>query len=227
MAKRAASRHISETTGWQRLLLGAVLGGVVAAMPWPVGFAFRSLLGWCAGVGLYLLLAWWLCLRFDADNTRLRAQAQDEPTGVLLLLMLIATLASLGAIGAMVLQADDQSGLERAMHLLVGMAALAFSWLFIHTVFAFRYAHRYYERDKEEQNAAPEGPGLVFPGQRDPAYFDFLYHAMVIGMTFQVSDVQVISREMRFLTLVHSVVAFAFNMLVVALSINVASSLLK
>ena len=224
MAKRAASRHISETTGWQRLLLGAVLGGVVTAMPWPVGLPFRSLMGWCAGVGLYLLLAWWLCLRFDADNTRQRAQAQDEPTGVLLLLMLLATLASLGAISAMVLQADGQSGLERALRLLVGMAALAFSWLFIHTVFAFRYAHRYYE---EEQNAEPDGPGLVFPGQRDPAYFDFLYHAMVIGMTFQVSDVQVTSREMRLLTLVHSVLAFAFNMLVVALSINVISGLLK
>jgi uncharacterized membrane protein len=142
----------------------------------------------------------------------------------LLLLLLLATAASVGAIGEMVLQAGDRSGVERALHLAAGLAALALSWLFIHTLFAFRYAHRYYQ---EEKAAEPDGPGLTFPGGLDPDYFDFLYHATVIGMTFQVSDVQITSREMRLLALVHSLLAFAFNMVVLALSINVVSGLLK
>jgi len=74
---------------------------------------------------------------------------------------------------------------------------------------------------QEARQPEPDGPGLVFPGGRDPDCFDFLYHALVVGMTSQVSDVQVTSRAMRHLTPVHSVLSFAFNMLVLALSINV------
>ena len=99
--------------------------------------------------------------------------------------------------------------------------ALGLSWLFIQTIFSFRYAHRYYQ---EEKNKEPDGPGLEFPGGLDPDYFDFLYYAHVVGMTSQVSDVQVTSRAMRRLTTVHAVLSFAFNMLILALSINVVGS---
>jgi uncharacterized membrane protein len=101
--------------------------------------------------------------------------------------------------------------------------ALALSWLFIQTVFTFRYAHGYYF---EEKQGEPDGPGLQFPGGLDPDYFDFLYYVFVVGMTSQVSDVQVTSREMRRLTLVHGVLSFGFNMLILALSINVVAGLL-
>jgi uncharacterized membrane protein len=98
--------------------------------------------------------------------------------------------------------------------------ALATSWLLIHTIYAFHYAHRYYiDRDAEDGGRA----GLDFPGALDPDYFDFLYFSFVIGMTSQVSDVQATSRDMRRITLIHSVLAFAFNMLVLALSINVVA----
>ncbi len=70
----------------------------------------------------------------------------------------------------------------------------------------------------------PQGPGLKFPGKLPPDYFDFLYHSFVVGMTSQVSDVQVTSRAMRRITLVHGVLSFAFNMLVLALAINVVAS---
>ena len=121
-------------------------------------------------------------------------------------------------------QSRGLSGSERALHIALSMAALAASWLFIQTVFAFRYAHRYYQ---EERLKEPDGPGLQFPGGLDPDYFDFLYYAHVVGMTSQVSDVQVTSREMRRLTLVHGVLSFGFNMLILALSINVVAGLLQ
>ena len=112
-------------------------------------------------------------------------------------------------------------GAQRIGHIVLGLVALAGSWLMIHTIYAFHYAHRYYQ---SEIDPKPQGPGLKFPGKLAPDYFDFLYHSFVVGMTSQVSDVQVTSREMRRITLVHGVLSFAFNMLVLALSINVVAS---
>ena len=217
-------KHLSETTGQQRLFSGLVAGLATAALPLPMVWQFRGLLGWSVGVAVYLTLAWWLCERFDARRTRERAQAQDEPSAVLFLLMLLASMACMAAIVVVMQQGKNYSGTERSLHIALSVGALIASWLFIQTMFAFRYAHRYYQ---EEKNSEPDGPGLQFPGGQDPDYFDFLYYAHVVGMTSQVSDVQVTSREMRRLTLVHSVLSFGFNMLVLALSINVVAGALQ
>ena len=217
-------KYLSETNGPQRLLYGLLAGLVTAALPLPLVWQFRGLLGWSVGVAVYLALAWWLCERFDAKRTRARAQAQDEPSVVLFLLMLLATMACVLAIIVMMQQGKLYSGAERTLHVVLSVVALIASWLFIQTIFAFRYAHRYYQEEKRKE---PDGPGLQFPGGLDPDYFDFLYYAHVVGMTSQVSDVQVTSREMRRLTLVHSVLSFGFNMLVLALSINVVAGSLQ
>ena len=217
-------KHISETSGLQRLLFGLLAGVATAALPLPLIWQIRGLLGWSAGVAVYLALAWWLCERFDAKRTRERAQAQDEPNIVLILLMLLATLACVSAIVVILQEGMDLPGIERTLHVATSVVALSASWLFIHTMFAFHYAHRYYHEEKQNE---PDGPGLKFPGGLDPDYFDFLYYSYVVGMTSQVSDVQVTSREMRRLSLIHSVLSFAFNMLVLALSINVVVSALQ
>jgi len=220
----AMRKHLSETSGQQRLLSGLLAGLATASMPLPLVWQFRGLLGWSVGVAVYLALAWWLCERFDAKRTRERAQAQDEPSVVLFLLMLLAAMACVAAIVVMMQQGNDFSGPERTLHIAVSVTALTASWLFIQTIFAFHYAHRYYHEEKLKE---PDVPGLLFPGGLEPDYFDFLYYAHVVGMTSQVSDVQVTSREMRRLTLVHSVLSFGFNMLVLALSINVVAGALK
>ncbi len=217
-------RHFSETTGPQRLIYGLLAGLITAALPVPLVWQFRGLLGWCVGIAVFLLLTWWLCVSFNSKRTRERAQAQDEPSVVLFLLMLLMTMACVAAIAVMMQQTRDLSGMERALHIALSMAALAASWLFIQAIFAFHYAHRYYQ---EEMRKEPAGAGLLFPGGLDPDYFDFLYYALVVGMTSQVSDVQVTSREMRRLTLVHAVLSFAFNMLILALSINVVAGALQ
>ncbi|MEC5213538.1 putative membrane protein [Polaromonas sp. CG_9.5] len=217
-------KHPSETNGPQRLLYGLLAGLATAALPLPLVWQFRGLLGWSVGVAVYLALAWWLCERFDARRTRERAQAQDEPNAVLFLLMLLATMACVAAIVVMMQHGKDLTGVERTLHIAVSVVALIASWLFIQTMFAFHYAHTYYQEEKLNE---PDGPGLEFPGGLDPDYFDFLYYAHAVGMTSQVSDVQVTSREMRRLTLVHSVLSFGFNMLVLALSINVVAGALQ
>ena len=216
-------KHLSETTGPQRLLYGLATAVATALLPLPVAWPFHGLLAWCAGLSVYLGLAWWLCASFDAGRTRARAQAQDEPSMVLFLVLMLATAACVTAIAVLMQQSRDLDGLQSALHIALSVFGLAASWLFIQAIFTFHYAHRYYQEEKEQE---PDGPGLVFPGGQDPDYFDFLYYAHVVGMTSQVSDVQVTSREMRRLTLLHSVLSFGFNMLILALSINVVAGLL-
>ncbi len=217
-------RHLSETTGSQRLIYGLLAGLALLALPLPMGWQLRGLLGWCLGVTVYLLLAWWLCIRFDAKRTRERAQAQDEPSVVIFLLLLLATLACVMAIALLMQDVKDAPRQERIFLILLFMVALSTTWLFMQALFAFHYAHRFYQ---EELRNEPDGAGLEFPGKLAPDYFDFLYFSHVVGMTSQVSDVQVTSREMRQITLAHSLLSFAFNIVILALSINVIASALN
>lgn len=217
-------KHFSETTGHQRLVYGAIAGGVMAVLPLPIAAPSQALLAWTVGASTYLVLSWWLAVAFDAERTRARAQAQDQPGVMLFALLLLSVFASFAAIALMLQHVKDLSGVQRAAHLGLSMLALASTWLLMQTIFAFRYAHVYYQ---EELRGHPQGAGLDFPGQLPPDYFDFLYYAHVVGMTSQVSDVVVTSRQMRRLTLMHSVSAFGFNMLVLALSINVMAGAIQ
>ncbi len=216
--------HFSETTGPQRVAYGVAVGLALVALPLSLPGEIRGLLGWCLAVSVYLLLSWWLAETFDADRTRARAQQQDQSSPLLFFVLVLAGLASVGAIFVLLHNVKDLTESQRAWHIGLSMTAVALSWLLIQTTFAFRYAHRYYQ---EEMNNHVAGAGLDFPGKLDPDYFDFLYYSFVVGMTSQVSDVQVTSREMRRLTLVHSVLAFGFNMLVLALSINVVAGAIQ
>jgi uncharacterized membrane protein len=217
-------KHFSETTGHQRLVYGAIAGGVMAVLPLPISAPSQALLAWTVGASTYLVLAWWLAVAFDAERTRARAQAQDQPGVMLFALLLLSVFASFAAIALMLQHVKDLSGVQRAAHLGLSMLALASTWLLMQTIFAFRYAHVYYQ---EELRDHAHGAGLDFPGKLPPDYFDFLYYAHVVGMTSQVSDVVVTSRQMRRLTLMHSVSAFGFNMLVLALSINVMAGAIQ
>lgn len=217
-------KHLSTTTGPQRLVYGAAAGLAVALPPWPhLAGMGRGVLGWTIGCALYLALSWWLAHTFDAQRTRERAQSLDQPNLVLLVVMLTAVLFSVVAIAMLLQQVKDLSGIDRALHVLLAFAALTVSWLMIHTVYAFHYAHYYYLMQKGRKGGEH---GLDFPGTAPPDYADFIYYAYVIGMTSQVSDVQVLSADLRRITLVHSLLSFAFNMLVLALSINVVAGVI-
>ena len=214
-------KHLSETTGLQRLAYGALVGIAVALPPWPLDTVARGLVGWCVGASVYLGLAWWLSHNFSAERTRERAQSLDQPNLLILVSMLAVVAVSVVVIAMLLQQVRQLGGAQRAVHIALGLVALALSWLSIHTIYAFHYAHRFYQAELDGG-----GGGLAFPNCNDPDYADFMYYSYVIGMTSQVSDVQVNSREMRHITLAHSVLAFAFNMLILALSINVVASVM-
>lgn len=106
-----------------------------------------------------------------------------------------------------------------AIEIVLAASSLLLAWLLMNTMFALHYAHDYYGDDACQNKRG----GLKFPNDGDPDYWDFVYFAFVLGMTFQVSDVQVTDRRMRRIALVHGVVAFFFNVVIVALSVNIVA----
>ena len=99
---------------------------------------------------------------------------------------------------------------------------MALSWTFVHLIFAFHYAHAFYAP------AAKGGDrgGLLFPGGEAPDYWDFLHFSLIIGVAQQTADIQITDRTLRRTTTVHSLTAFLFNTVIVALTVNLAVGLL-
>jgi uncharacterized membrane protein len=207
-----------------RLAIALGIAGIVALASHPALSAQVSLLAsWDAFVLCYLAIGWLLIARTDEIQTRLRAQRYDPGGYVIFLLVLVAASASFVAIGFIVGEIKELSFWLRAERLTLSITALFLSWLLIHTVFAFHYARLYY--------FLPEGldehhRGLKFPDDDEPDYLDFAYYSFVVGMTSQVSDVAVLSRQMRRLTLIHGVLSFVYNIAILAMSINIIGGII-
>jgi len=212
---------VQVVAGHPRTLAAAAFGVILfALLAWDV-VPGRLLVAWDGFAIMLMALIGAHAAR--ATPTRMAAYAEAQETGEWLVfsVTLLGILASVGAV------LSQSSGLKEVSNGLRGYrvglvaATLAVSWIVTHVVFALRYAHEYYE-------AAPDGfrGGLEFPGKQPPDYLDFLYFAFVIGMTFQVSDVQITHRHMRRLALIHGLLSFLFNTIIVALTVNLAAGLL-
>ncbi len=182
----------------------------------------RVLIGWNV-FSLGLLVLEWITFKITT-HTEIRKQAavEDSSRMVIFIIILISTFASFLAV-ILLLISKDQS--TEALDLPVAILGMLFSWLLVHTIFAIRYAHIYYSDNKDKPST--HLGGLEFPGEDKPAYLDFAYFSFVLGMTFQVSDVQVTSRRFRKLALLHGILSFGFNTVIVALTINVIAGLRK
>ncbi len=199
------------------IVLAIALISFFALEPW-IAARTRLLLGWNLGAITYLALAWTTVAHTDATMTRVRAQTHDQSGYVIFILVVTAASASFVAIGFLVGDFRSLPHWGRVAHLTLSISALLLSWLLIQTLFAFHYARWYYSRTAE---SATHRGGLRFPSDKEPDYLDFAYYSFVVGMTSQVSDVMVTTRQMRRLTLVHGVLAFIFNIAILAMSINI------
>lgn len=168
---------------------------------------------WVAFATSSLVLAWITILRLHPRDLPRLSRIEDSSRLLLLVFAVIASLASLFAVIAL-LNAMEQN---REEHLFLPILAVISAWAVVHTVFTLRYAHLYYG-DDELQKKRPGG--LDFPHDTEPDYLDFAYFSFVIGMTSQVSDVAIGSKVMRRTALVHGVLSFAFNAIVIALTIS-------
>jgi uncharacterized membrane protein len=186
----------------------------------------RFILSWDAGVLVALILL--IGLRNALPDMMKRIAAlQDAGKWTVLLLTLIAGTASLVAIAGEVPLIKNAAEFERNARIVLIVATIVLSWMFIHTIFALHYAHDYYSSASGSSfPVAVTGNGLVFPGDTQPTYLDFVYFSFTIGMTFQVSDVQITDPAWRGLALVHGIISFFYATGILALTINMVAGLL-
>jgi uncharacterized membrane protein len=202
-----------------RLFASAAVGVVVAlVVPPDRRLAIRLLLGWDIGIALYLGLTCEMIARSHIGEIRRRAALQDEGRIGILVLTVGAALASFGAIMAELGSSLMPGGVRQPRQLILATVTILLSWAFTHTIFAVHYAHEFYSEN------AGSGGGLVFPGNEEPDYWDFIYFSFVIGMTSQVSDVAISCRSIRRTAAAHGVLSFIFNVALLALTVNIAAS---
>jgi len=210
----------------QRLVLALAAGAATfVALRGELRFASAGIAGWNAVAVVILALDWVTILTTPQRKIRQLAQQQDLSRFLVFIFVVVAACAALFAVGFLIKAHKDQSGGHFAIHLLLTLCTVISSWALLHTVYSLRYAHTYYG-DSDQPDVQQHAGGLIFPGDRPPNYFDFAYFSFVVGMTCQVSDVQITSRRMRRLTLVHSTLSFGFNTIILALLINTVSGLL-
>jgi uncharacterized membrane protein len=202
-----------------KLAIAALVGALTVLAGPASHLPTRLLAGWDVGVALYLIQTYTMFWRADVERLRRRAKEQDEGEFVILLLSMGATLASIGAI-VIELGGAKQSG-HVAIAAVLAATTILLSWGFVHTIFSLHYAHEYYGERRDGKIG-----GLDFPGTEEPDYWDFLYFSLVIGMTSQVSDVQITSKVIRRAVSVHGVLSFFFNLTVLALTVNMLSNLI-
>jgi uncharacterized membrane protein len=184
------------------------------------------ILAWNAFAITAILLAWVRIIFADAKCAVLEAKLQDTGRTIIFCLVLFGACASLFAVAFLLGTAKGTAGARLGGHVVLAAITVVLSWFLIHTVFAMHYTHAYY-RTEDPDERGRHGAGLSFPGDEDdePDFLDFAYFAFVIGMTFQVSDVAITSKLIRRLSLVHALLSFLFNTVILALAINLASSL--
>lgn len=197
--------------------MGSLIAGVATALllPGTFGGVPRALVGWNVAVWLYLALVGWMMLHADHRRLQRISQIQAESAGTVLTVVSVASVVSL--LGSVV----ELSAARSAMpHLVLALSTVIGSWLLLPTEFSLSYASLYY--------ASSVPGGLEFPGAEPhfkPDYGDFLYVSMTIAVACQTADVTVTTSSMRRTVLLQSLLSFAFNTAILALTINIAATL--
>lgn len=194
------------------LLVFAVAGGLAL----PVLPPERALVTGFDLAAIVFIFSCWPLWRDDSAAASRRRGARDDGGRALLLAVTLAAFASILIATGLMISGNDQLG---AADLAICIATLVLAWLFANLVFAFHYSHLFYD-----QHGGVDRRGLVFPGTDEPAFADFCYFSLVIGMTCQVSDVTITDAGLRRTATLHGLAAFFFNLGVLALAVNLAAS---
>lgn len=163
-----------------------------------------------------IAINWIIFFSTTKDHLYLMAKKQDESLPVIFIIVLITVCFSLLGTVVLILNKDVNSSV-------VSLIGVGLSWMLLHTIFTIRYAHFYYDINDTKNNT--HSGGLEFPKEKEPDYIDFAYFSFVIGMTFQVSDVSITSRRIRRIALMHGLISFVFNAIIVALTISILANL--
>lgn len=200
-----------------RAVLSILCGAAAAAVAVPLlGFAAGILSGW--GVFALVNVIWVLTLiwHMDAEATRQHATIEAPGRRIARLISILGSLVSLGAVLVVIIQAQKAPGVEEYVLAGVAVLSVASSWALIHTEYVLRYARMYY--------SDPVG-GIDFNQEEDPEYTDFVYFAVGLGMTYQVSDTNITRNGFRRVVIAQTVLGYLFGTVILASIINLVVGL--
>jgi len=219
---RAFSRHLYAQ--WRFLVALAV--GVVVALVVPLDDTVpRVLAGWNAGGLVYLILVGIKMGQAEAEGIKRQAGIERESRVIVLVAVIFGSIFTMLALFAQLMAIKSEHGMDRSLSIGLSVSTIFLSWLLIHTVFALFYAHEFHSEGRGGSKG--QGGGLKFPDDSTPDYLDFLYFSFVVGTTAQTSDVDVCSRAMRRVVMLHGILSFFFNTAVIALAVNLAAQLVQ
>jgi uncharacterized membrane protein len=215
--------RVQQAPGWldpgasARVWASFVLGACVAAGLAATGEGrLAGLVGWDSAAIFYLVWMWWSIWGLDAEETTARSR-RDDPSKVMADGILVsAAVASLAAVGVLLIQAAHQKGASQDLYAGLGIVSVVIAWGVVHTVFCLRYASLYY---------AGEPGGIDFNQTAPPRYSDFAYVAFTIGTTFQVSDTDIEDHATRTTVLRQCLLAYLFGAVIIAATINLVAGL--
>ncbi|MDB5185141.1 MAG: hypothetical protein JWN38_949 [Candidatus Saccharibacteria bacterium] len=194
------------------MLFGAVVAVVLVALG---QHELAPLVGWDVAASLFVLSVMTGVTPFTPAQTKDHALGENPGRKTGDILLLFASFASLLAVGLLVLRAGNAQGGQKLLDIALGLVSVIASWCVVHTMYMLTYARLYY--------GTPEG-GIDFNGDK-PSYSDFAYVAFTLGMTFQVSDTALQSRQVRSTVLRHTLLSYVFSTVIIASTINFVVSL--
>jgi len=186
-------------------------------------FTILSTLLWDAFALTYIVLSWTIFFTSTTEHITKKARKDDGSKIFVFFVVIFASFASMITVVILV-TSNSQISVDEVAYLPIIISGIFLSWTMVHTTFCFHYAYLYYDN---ELGTDTNLEGLKFPNEEHPDYIDFAYFSFVVGMTFQVSDVQITTRKIRRLALFHSLLSFALNTFVVALTINLIAGIRK
>jgi uncharacterized membrane protein len=194
--------------------VGVLVATLLAGAVWVVAVT----LGWDAAALMFVGWVWASVAGKDAAETSAHAQADDVSRAAADAILLSASLASLIALGFLLVEAGHRSGTAKGLLIALAIVSVALAWGAVQTVFALRYGDLYYRE--------PIG-GIDFHNPEPPDYRDFAYVALTVGMTFQVSDTDLTTKPIRRTAIRHALIGYLFSAVIVAMAINIVASLLN
>ena len=202
---------------------GGVAAGLAAYFLLDLGRWTSAVLGWDVLALSFIAVTLRSMVKRTPSQMRARAAEDDEGRATILAVVLVAVVAAIAAVAVELSEAKSAHGLEQGLRVALAFATVAASWFMVHLIFAIHYAHGYYGH--EAVTGAVDSGGLRFPGDEEPDYWDFVHFAVIIGVASQTADVAISTKPLRRLCTLHALFSFAFNTIIVALTINLLAGL--
>jgi uncharacterized membrane protein len=196
-----------------------VVAGAVAALVVGVSYAwpYAPLAGWDVAALTFSAWAWAIIGPADPVTTEAHATREDPGRAQTDVIVLGAAVASLVAVGFVLVQVSSAKGAAQDVLAGLGLLSIVLSWCTVHTLFTLRYARLYYLGHEGGINFNQKSP--------PPRYLDFAYLAFTIGMTFQVSDTDLQTPQIRATALRHALLSYLFGAVILASTINLLAGL--